>query len=106
MMKRLGVPGLQRKLAASIKLEATYQQSKDHLTVRTRGPAFSRVERFDFSGRPEEKTEKLTGPYTVRTAWSPDGKQLISTSAFRTKDGKGATLKVARQLVERKNAGT
>src|SRR5690242_18496298 len=44
IMTRLGVPGIQRKLAASIKLEATYEQSKHHLTVRTRGPAFSRVE--------------------------------------------------------------
>ena len=65
MMRRLGVSGVQRKLAASIKLEATYQQSKDHLTVRTRGPGFSRLEQFDLNGRPEAKTEKLAGPYTV-----------------------------------------
>jgi hypothetical protein len=100
MMKRLGVSGVQRKLAASITLEATYQQSKDQLTVRTRGPGFTRVEQFDLNGRPEAKTEKLTGPYMVQTTWSPDGKQLISTSSFRTKDGKEATLTVARQLVD------
>jgi hypothetical protein len=100
LLKQSGVPALQRKLAASIKLGATYRQSKDHLTVQTRGPGFSRVQRFDLNGQPEAKTEKLTGPYTVRTAWSHDGKQLISTSAFRTKDGKGAALRVARQLVD------
>jgi hypothetical protein len=50
------------------------------------------VKPFEPHGRPEAKTEKLRGPYTVRTAWPPDGNQLISTSPLRTKDGKGATL--------------
>jgi hypothetical protein len=105
-MKRLGVPAVQRKLAASVKLGAIYRQSNDHLTVQTRGPGFSRVEQFELNGRPEAKPEKLTGPYTVRTAWSPDGKQLISTNSFRTKDGKNATLRVGSLLGGRgKNAG-
>jgi hypothetical protein len=90
----------------SVKLGAIYRQSNDHLTVQTRGPGFSRVEQFELNGRPEAKAEKLTGPYTVRTAWSPDGKQLISTNSFRTKDGKNATLRVGSLLGGRgKNAG-
>ena len=46
MMKRMGVPFVERKLAASTKLEATYQQSGDVLTVTSRAPGFSRVETF------------------------------------------------------------
>src|SRR6516164_6721637 len=44
MMKRMGVSGLERKLAASTKLESTYNQSGNLLTITTRGPAFSRTE--------------------------------------------------------------
>jgi hypothetical protein len=51
-------------------------------------------------GRPVTNTESLTGPYTERTFWSADGTRLISISAFRTKDGKDARLRVARQLAD------
>jgi len=98
MMKRMGVPWIERKLAASTKLEATYHQTEHLLTVTTRAPGFSRVETFHLDGRVEEKNEKRTGPYTIRTAWSKDRKQLISTSSFRTKNGRNAELIVARKL--------
>ena len=98
MMKRMGVPFIERKLAASTKLEATYQQSGDVLTVTSRAPGFSRVETFHLDGRTETRNEKRTGAYTIRTAWSKDRKQLISTSHFRTKHGKNAELIVARKL--------
>jgi len=97
-LKRLGASWFQRKLATSLKVEATYRQMKDRLTIVTRGPAFSRTEELWLDGRPVTKTESLTGPYTERTFWSADGTRLISISAFRTKDGKDARLRVARQL--------
>jgi hypothetical protein len=98
MMKEMGVPMIHRKFASSTKLEATYHQSANILTVTSRAPGFSRVETFYLDGRTETKTEKHTGPYTIRTAWSKDGKQLISTSDFRTKHGKPGELIVARKL--------
>src|SRR5260370_32077792 len=98
MMKRMGVPLIERKLAASKKLEATYHQAGNVLTVTSRAPGFSRVETFHLDGRTETKNEKRTGVYTIRTAWSKDRKQLISTSHFKTKHGKNAQLIVTRQL--------
>ena len=98
MMKRMGIPLIERKLAASTKLEATYHQSGEVLTVTSRAPGFSRVETFHLGGRTETKHEKRTGAYTIRTAWSKDRKQLISTSHFKTKQGKNAELIVARKL--------
>lgn len=98
MMKRLGVPWIERKFAASTKLEATYHQIGEVLTVRSRAPGFSRVETFHLDGRTETKHEKQTGVYTIRTVWSKDRKQLISTSRFKTKHGKNAELIVARRL--------
>ena len=103
MMKRMGVSALERKLAASTKLEATYSQSADLLTITTRGPGFSRTEHLRLDDRPEAKTEKRTGPYTIRTSWSHHGKELISTSSFRTKDGKNAELVVTRKLTDAGN---
>src|SRR6516164_10582426 len=100
MMKRMGVSGLERKLAASTKLESTYSQSGNLLTITTRGPAFSRTEHLRLDGHPEAKTEKQTGPYTIRTSWSQHGKELISTSTFRTKNGKNAELIVTRRLAD------
>ena len=44
MLKRMGVSALERKLAASTKLESTYRQSGNLLTITTRGPGFSRTE--------------------------------------------------------------
>jgi hypothetical protein len=58
------------------------------------------VEQFELNGRPEAKAEKLTGPYTVRTAWSPDGKQLISTNSFRLKTVRVQPYGLARYLVD------
>jgi hypothetical protein len=83
MLKRMGVSALERKLAASTRLESTYSQSGNLLTITTRGPAFSRTEHFRLDGHPETKTEKKTGTYTIRTSWSHHGKELISTSTFR-----------------------
>ena len=100
MLKRMGVSLLERKLAASTRLESTYSQSGNLLTITTRGPAFSRTEHLRLDGHPEPKTEKRTGPYTIRTAWSPHGKELISTSAFRTKNGKLAELIITRKMVD------
>jgi len=99
MLKRMGVSALERKLAGSAKLESTYYQSGNLLTITTRGPAFSRTEHLRLDGHPETKTEKQAGTYTIRTSWSHDGKELISTSTFRTKNGKNAELIVARKLV-------
>jgi hypothetical protein len=103
MMKRMGVSALERKLAASTKLEATYSQSAGLLTITTRGPGFSRTEHLRLDGRSEPKTEKRTGPYTIRTSWSHHGKELISTSSFRTKNGKDAELVVTRKLADAGN---
>ena len=100
MMKGMGAPLIERKFAASTKLEATYHQTEHLLTVTTRAPGFSRVETFHLDGRVEEKNEKRTGPYTIRTAWSKDRKQLISTSNFRIRNGKNAELIVARKLTK------
>jgi hypothetical protein len=100
MMKRMGVSAWQRKLAASTKLESTYSHSGNLLTITTRGPAFARTERLRMDGRPETKTEKDTGPYTIRTSWSHQGKELTSTSTFRTRNGKNAELIVTRRLAD------
>jgi len=100
MLKRLGVPWIERKLAASIKLESTYTQSPSLLTIHTHGPAFSRTELIRLDNKPETKTEALTGLYTIRIRWSPDGTQLVSTISFRTKDGHDAQLIVVRQLAD------
>jgi hypothetical protein len=100
LMKRIGVSVFERKLAASTKLEATYSQSGDLLTITTRGPAFSRTEHLRLDGHAETKTEKRTGPYTIRTSWAHHGKELISTSTFRTKNRRNAELIVARKLID------
>jgi hypothetical protein len=84
MMKRMGASVLERKLATSTKLESIYSQSGNLLTITTRGPGFSRTEHLRLDGHPETKTEKRTGPYTIRTLWAHHGKELISTSTFRT----------------------
>jgi hypothetical protein len=100
MLKRMGASALERKFAASTKLESTYHQSRNLLTITTRGPLFSRSEHLRLDGAPETKTEKRTGPYTIRIVWSNHGKELISISAFRTKDDKNAELTVTRKLAD------
>jgi hypothetical protein len=103
MLKRMGVSFLERKLAASTKLESTYHRSGELLTVTTRAPGFSRIETFPLDGRIEKKHEKRTGPYTIRTAWSKDGQELISTVNFKTGSRKSAELVVTRKLMNRDN---
>ncbi len=98
MMKRMGVSFIERKLAASTTLEATYHQTREVLTVSSRATGFSRVETFPLDGRTEAKNEKQMGAYTVRTVWSKDHKELISTSHFTAKNGKNAELIVVRKL--------
>jgi hypothetical protein len=104
MLKRMGASALEQKFAASTKLESTYRQSENLLTITTRGPLFSRTEHLLLDGRPETKAEKRTGPYTIRNAWSHHGKELISTSTFRTRDGKNAELTVTRKLADAGNS--
>jgi hypothetical protein len=100
MMKRLGVGWIQRKLASSIKIEATYSFSRDLLTIDTRGPAFSRTEQIRLDGQPDRRTEKLTGPYTIVSKWNPTENKLVSISTFETKDGRPGELTVIRMLAD------
>ena len=100
LLKRLQIPFVQRRFAASMKIEAVYKQSPDQLVIRARGSGFSRTEQIQINGPPEARTEKITGPYTIQTRWSAAGSQLITTYNFRTKDGKNATLTISRSLAD------
>ena len=103
LLKRLQIPFVQRRLAASIKIQAVYQQSPTLLVITARGPGFSRTEKLPFNGPPESRTEEITGSYTIQSRWSADGTQLNSTYNFRTKDGKTATLVIKRSLADAGN---
>jgi len=103
ILKRMGASALELMFAGSTKLESTYRQSRNLLTITTRGPFFSRTEQLRLDGALETKTEKKTGSYTIRNVWSNHGKELISTSAFRTRDDKNAELTVTRTLADRGN---
>jgi hypothetical protein len=100
MLKRLGIGWIQRILATSTKIEATYCISPGLLTIDTRGPAFSRTEQIRLDGQPDRKTEKLTGPYTIISKWDPTENKLVSTSTFDTKDGRPGELTVVRLLAD------
>jgi hypothetical protein len=100
LLKRLQIPFVQRRFAASMKIEAVYKQSPDQLVIRARGSGFSRTEQIQINGPPEARTEKITGPYTIQTRWSAAGTQLITTYNFRTKDGKNAILIINRSLTD------
>jgi hypothetical protein len=100
MLKRMGASSLERIFAASTKLESTCRQSRNLLTITTRAPFFSRTEQLRLDGHPETKAEKKTGSYTIRNVWSHHGEELISISAFRTKDDKNAELTVTRELAD------
>jgi hypothetical protein len=88
MMKPMGVSVFERKLAASTKLEVTYSQSGDLLTLTTLGPVFSRTEHLRLDGDPETKTDRRAGPDTIRTSWVHHANEIISTSTFRMKNMK------------------
>ncbi|MBV9875658.1 MAG: hypothetical protein JO025_13070 [Verrucomicrobia bacterium] len=100
ILKRMGASALELIFAGSTKLESTYRQSKNLLTITTRGPFFSRTEQLRLDGATETKTEKRTGSYTIRNVWSNHGKELISISAFRTRDNKNAELTITRTLAD------
>ena len=61
MLKRMGVSALERKLAASTRLESTYSQSGNLLTITTRGPAF-RAQTLSFGWSPRDKDREANGP--------------------------------------------
>jgi len=98
MMKRVGVSVLERKIGSALKLKATYHQSENVLNIDTKGPAFSRKETHHLDGRADPGKDQQLGHHTARTLWSKDGKQLITTNDFKTRDGKKAQLTVARHL--------
>ncbi len=100
LLKRLQIPLIQRRLAASLRIKAVYRQSQDLLIVDARGPGLSRTEQIHFDKPPENRTEKITGPYTISHAGSGDRSQSITTYKFRTKDGKKAILITKRKLTD------
>jgi hypothetical protein len=59
LLKRLQIPLIQRRLAASLKIKAVYRQSQDLLTVDARGPGFSRTEQIPFN-EPPTRSEQIT----------------------------------------------
>ena len=97
LLKRREISSIHRRLAAHMKLKAVYRQTPDLLVITSRGSGFSRTEQLHFDGRPESRTEAMTGSYTIQTRWSADGAQLITTYNFRLKDGKNASLVIKRK---------
>ncbi|HXM29223.1 MAG TPA: hypothetical protein VN957_24580 [Chthoniobacterales bacterium] len=75
-------------------------RKNSELSVHIRGPGFRRTDKTRTDNQPETKEDSRTGPYTIRTLWSGDGKQLISAVSFRTKDQRGAQLTIVRELAD------
>jgi hypothetical protein len=102
LMKQIGASLLERKYAASAKLEATFHQTEHVLTVATRGPGFGLDETLYLDGRTEPSNLKLLGATSLkaRTAWSEDHKQLVATHQIKTKQGKEGQLIIKRYLID------
>ncbi len=57
MLKRMGISFLERKLAATIELDAKYSQSSTELSIDTHGLAFSRRENLHLDGTEQTNAE-------------------------------------------------
>lgn len=99
-LKRLGASWVERTLGSSLQLESTYTQTRHLLTVHLRGPAFSRTDVMRIDNKPETKEDSRTGRYTIRTFWSANGTQLVSTISLRTKDSRDAQIIIVRELAD------
>jgi hypothetical protein len=98
LLKRLQISSIHRRFAARMKLKAVYRQTPNLLVIISRGSGFSRTEELHLNGQTESRTEAMTGSYTIKTHWSADGAQLITTYNFRLKDGKNARLVIKRKI--------
>ena len=100
ILKRLGASWIERQLGGSVKLQATYTQTAELLTVTLRAPAFNRTDVMRIDNKPETKEDGRTGRYTIRTFWAGNGTQLTSAITFRTKDSRDAQLMIVRELAD------
>ena len=100
VLKRLGASWVERTLGSSLQLELTCTQTRHLLTVHLRGPAFNRTDVMRIDNKPETKEDSRTGRYTIRTFWSANGTQLVSTISLRTKDSRDAQIIIVRELAD------
>lgn len=100
LMRNIGAGLLERKYANSAALKATFRQTDQVLTVATRGPGFALDETLDLNGGSKSTNQELLGATSVnvKTAWTPDNRQLIETRQIKTKQGKDGQLIIKRNL--------
>jgi len=102
LMKHIGANFIERKFASMAKLNATFQQSDEVITVATRGPGgFALDEILYPDGRSRPSNLQLLGALSVgvRTTWPKDDQQLIVTYQIKTKQGKEGRLAIKRSLI-------
>jgi hypothetical protein len=100
ILKRLGASWIEQQLGGAVKMQATYKQTPDLLTVTLKGPGFRRTDAMPINNQPETKEGSMTGRYTIRTFWSGNGTQLNSDISFRTKDSRDAQLTIVREIAD------
>ena len=102
LMKQVEASLLERTYAASVKLKAIVHQTKQVLTVATRGPGFALDETLYLDGRTAPGKLDLLGATSLktRTAWSKDHQQLIEAHQIKTKQGKEGQLIIKRYLID------
>jgi hypothetical protein len=78
IMKAIGVSFIQRGLVNNTVITHTIQQTADELTIEVKTTFFSRTDRLPLHGEPAQTTDPSGRPVESTSAWSDDGRQLIT----------------------------
>ena len=102
ILKAQGRSWAERKLADSITVTQTIEQSDTLMKLHIESVATDRNERLKLDGTSEKIQSERAGEMVTRSVWNDEGTVLTTINDFKLQDGTPVSMRFVRTLVDEK----
>ena len=98
MLKAQGYNALEVTILEKVPVTQVVVQSRDGMSIEIRSTVVKTSEQLRFDGQSHPDRNNVLGPLERLSRWSPDGRQLLTTTRYNAKCGLGAEMTVTRTI--------
>jgi hypothetical protein len=98
MLKAQGYNAIEVSLLERVPVTQVMSQTRDSLAIEIRATIVRTSELLRFDGQSHPDRNNVVGPLVRLSQWSPDGRQLLTTTKYNAKCGLGAEMTVTRTI--------
>jgi hypothetical protein len=98
MLKAQGYNAIEVGILEKVPVTQIVIQSRDGMSIEIRSTIVRTSEQLRFDGQSHPDRSNVLGPLVRLSEWSPDGRQLLTTTRYNAKCGLGAEMIVTRTI--------